>query len=278
MELHMTIAAIMVHVDFDDHAEDRIRVAAEIASRFHSALIGVAGWPLRRKLMVQNSVVDFEPGEEGRRRILAQLDQLGETFRRCAGANPRGVEWRSFANFPGEVIAREARAADLVVLGRDLLPGDAYHTFDPGSVVLAAGRPVLILPDETRHLQTSRVLIAWKDTREARRAVRDALPFLKEAESVHIAAVSPLELEESAHQQVADVARYLVHHRVAVGGQIVSATAEAAGHVLLRFAKEQNAELIVAGAYGRARLSEWVFGGVTRDLLMTSKIPCFFSN
>jgi len=274
----MTIAAIMVHVDFDDHAEDRIRVAAEIAGRFHSALIGVAGWPLRRKLMVQNSVVDFEPGEEGRRRILAQLDQLGETFRRCAGANPRGVEWRSFANFPGEVIAREARAADLVVLGRDLLPGDAYHTFDPGSVVLAAGRPVLILPDETRHLQTSRVLIAWKDTREARHAVRDALPFLKEAESVHIAAVSPLELEESAHQQVADVARYLVHHRVAVGGQIVSATAEAAGHVLLRFAKEQNAELIVAGAYGRARLSEWVFGGVTRDLLMTSKIPCFFSN
>jgi nucleotide-binding universal stress UspA family protein len=278
MELHMTIAAIMVHVDFDDHAEDRIRVAAEIAGRFHSILIGVAGWPLRRKLMVQNSVVDFEPGEEGRRRILAQLDQLGETFRRCAGANPHGVEWRSFANFPGEVIAREARAADLVVLGRDLLPGDAYHTFDPGSVVLAAGRPVLILPDETRHLQTSRVLIAWKDTREARRAVRDALPFLKEAESVHIAAVSPLELEESAQAQIADVARYLVHHRVAVGGQIVSATAEAAGHVLLRFAKDQNADLIVAGAYGRARLSEWVFGGVTRDLLMTSKIPCFFSN
>jgi len=278
MELHMTIAAIMVHVDFDDHAEDRIRVAAEIAGRFHSALIGVAGWPLRRKLMVQNSVVDFEPGEEGRRRILAQLDQLGETFRRCAGANPRGVEWRSFANFPGEVIAREARAADLVVLGRDLLPGDAYHTFDPGSVVLAAGRPVLILPDETRHLQTSRVLIAWKDTREARHAVRDALPFLKEAESVHIAAVSPLELEESAHQQVADVARYLVHHRVAVGGQIVSATAEAAGHVLLRFAKEQKTRFDRCRRLGRARLSEWVFGGVTRDLLMTSKIPCFFSN
>ena len=72
----MTIAVIMVHVDFDVHVDNRIRVAAEIAGRFHSTLIGVAGWPLRKKLMVQNSVVDFEPGEEGRRRISAQLDQL----------------------------------------------------------------------------------------------------------------------------------------------------------------------------------------------------------
>lgn len=278
MELHMTIAAIMVHVDFDDHAEDRIRVAAEIAGRFNSVLIGVAGWPLRRELMVQNSVVDFEPAEEGRRRISAQLDQLGETFRRCAGTKLRGVEWRSFANLPSEVIAREARAADLVVIGRDLLPGDVYHTFDSGSVILTTGRPVLILPGETRHLQASRVLIAWKDTREARRAVRDALPFLKEAESVHIAAVSPLELEESVQEQIADVARYLVHHRVAVSGQIVTTAPEVAGHVLLRFAKDQNADLIVAGAYGRTRLSEWVFGGVTRDLLMTSGIPCLFSH
>jgi hypothetical protein len=123
MELHMNIAAIMVQVDFDDHVEDRIRTAAGIAGCFHSNLIGVAGWPLRRKLMVQNSVVDFEPGEEGRREISAQLDQLGETFRRCAGANPRGVEWRSFANLPGEVIAREARAADPVILGRGPVAG-----------------------------------------------------------------------------------------------------------------------------------------------------------
>ncbi len=137
----MALAAIMVHVDFDDHAEDRIGVAAEIAGRFNSVLIGVAGWALRKNLGAQNSVVDFEPGEEGRRRISAQLDQLGERFRQCAGANPRGVEWRSFANFPSEVIASEARAADLVVMGRDVLPGDVYHTFDPGTVILAAVGP-----------------------------------------------------------------------------------------------------------------------------------------
>ena len=98
----MALAAIMVHVDFDDHVEDRIGVAAEIAGRFNSVLIGVAGWALRKNLVAQNSVVDFEPGEEGRRRTLAQLNQLGERFRQCAGANPRGVEWRSFTNFPAK--------------------------------------------------------------------------------------------------------------------------------------------------------------------------------
>ncbi len=273
----MALAAIMVHVDFDDHAEDRIGVAAEIAGRFNSVLIGVAGWALRKNLGAQNSVVDFEPGEEGRRRISAQLDQLGERFRQCAGANPRGVEWRSFANFPSEVIASEARAADLVVMGRDVLPGDVYHTFDPGTVILAAGRPALVLPGTTRHLRASRVLIAWKDTREARRAVRDALPFLREAQSVSIVEVSAPGMEEHAREQIADVVRYLARHHVAVKAQIATASSEAEGHDLLRIATEQDADLIVAGAYGRTRLREWIFGGVTR-LLMTSEIPCFFSH
>ena len=75
--------------------------------------------------------------------------------------------------------------------------------------------------------------------------------------------MSPLELEESVQAQMADLAQYLVRHRVAVSGQIASAAPKTEGHVLLRFAKEQNADLIVAGAYGRSRLSEWVFGGVT---------------
>lgn len=272
----MALAAIMVHVDFDDQAEDRIGVAAGLAGRFNSLLIGVAGWP---RGAAEHSVVEFPAVEEGRQeKILEQLERLGEKFRRSAGANPRGVEWRSSAHFPSEVIAGEARAADLIVIGREALPGDVYHTFDPGTVILAAGRPVLVVPRGIRHLQASHVLIAWQNTREARRAVRDALPLLKEAQSVHIAAVSPLELVESVQEQIADVARYLVHHQVAVGGQIVTTAGEAAGHVLLRLAKEQDADLIVAGAYGRTRLSEWIFGGVTRHLLMTSKVPCLFSN
>ncbi|MGD0025570.1 MAG: universal stress protein [Xanthobacteraceae bacterium] len=275
----MALAAIMVHVDFDEEAADRIAVAAGLAQRFNALLIGVAGWPLRKGGAAEHSAVEFPSVEEARReKITEQFDRLGEKFRRSAGANPRGVEWRSSAHFPREVIAREARAADLIVIGREALPGDLYHTFDPGAVILVSGRPVLVVPRGMRRLQASRVLIAWKDTREARRAVGDALPFLKEAQCVIIAQLSPQGMEESAREQVADVAAHLARHQVAVSGQIATAATEPEGHVLLRLAKEQDADLIVAGAYGRSRLSEWIFGGVTRHLLMTSKIPVLFSN
>jgi nucleotide-binding universal stress UspA family protein len=275
----MSLAAIMVHVDFDEPAEDRIAVAAGLAQRFNALLIGVAGWPLRKRGAPEQSGVEFPPVEEARQeKIAEQLERLGEQFRRSAGANPRGVEWRSSAHFPSEAIAREARAADLVVIGREALPGDVYHTFDPGAVILASGRPVLVVPRGIRRLQASRVLIAWKDTREARRALGDALPFLKEARSVTIAELCPQGMEPRAREQIADVAAHLARHHVAVSQQIVTAATEAEGHVLLRLAKEQDADLIVAGAYGRSRLSEWIFGGVTRHLLMTSKVPCLFSN
>lgn len=275
----MALASIMVHVDFEEQSEERIRLAAGLAARFNSLLIGVAGWPLRKHDVAARSYAEYPPTEEARQaKILQQLGHLGEMFRRSAVASPRGIEWRSSPHFPSEVIAREARAADLVIVGREGLPDDRYHTYDPGAVILAAGRPVLVVPRGVGHLHASRVLIAWKDTREARRAIHDALPFLKQAQSVDIAAVAPQDLQECSRNEISDVARYLEHHRVAVSQQIATAVSEPDGQNLLRLAEERNADLIVAGAYGRSRLSEWIFGGVTRYLLTMSKVPCLFSN
>lgn len=199
-------------------------------------------------------------------------------FRRCAQPAPRSIEWRSFAHFPNEVIAVQARAADLVIIGRDPLHDDAFHTFDPGAIILACGRPVLVLPSGINRLHASCVLIAWKDTREARRAVADALPLLKQAESVTIATVGPQEIELDMREQVDDVADYLRSHGVTIGAKIAASTHDTDTHVLLRLADERKADLIVAGAYGRSRLSEWIFGGVTRTLLTRSKILMLFAN
>jgi nucleotide-binding universal stress UspA family protein len=274
----MTLAAIMVCVDFDEGAEDRVRVAAGIAGRFNAVLIGVAGWPLRKHEALAQPGGGTSPVEEGQLdKISERMQLLGEKFRQSAGANPGGVEWRSSTHFPSEVIVAQARAADLVVIGRDALPGDVFHTYDPGTVILAAGRPVLVVPRGIRRFQPSQVLIAWKDTREARRAVRDALPLLKEAQSVSIAAVKP-QGAENGDRQIADVAQYLVRHHVSIGQQIETVAGEEEGQILLQLAKEHAADLIVAGAYGHTRLSEWIFGGVTRHLLMTSAVPCLFSS
>src|SRR6516165_4930634 len=179
----MTLATIIVSVDFDAASKSRISLAAELVERFKALLIGVAGWPLLKR-----SHKEFELPEAGSVELASKrLEKLGEEFRIIAGEITDRVEWRSSMDFPREVIPKEARAADLLVIGQGILPGDFAHTYDPGTIILAAGRPVLVVPAQIDRLGFSRALIAWKDTREARRAIRDALPFLKLADEVSIA-------------------------------------------------------------------------------------------
>lgn len=272
----MNFAAILVSVSFDQASKSRISLAAELASRSKSLLIGVAGWPLLKtgREHVSETAVSASASVE---LVSKELQKLEDKFRAIAGEVTDRIEWRSSMNFPSHVIPMEARAADLVIIGQDLLPGDVFHTYDPGTIILAAGRPVLVVPQDTNRLETSRVLIAWKDTREARRAVHDALPILKDATEVNIA-VAKMPGAGDSDAQIADVARYLESHQVRVGKQISTSAGEDEEAVLLDLAKQHHVNLIVAGAYGRTRLSEWIFGGVTRHLLLSSPVPCLFSN
>ncbi len=275
----MAFKSIMVYVDFDEQSETRIGVAADLAKRFDAVLIGIAGWPLRKSGSLAHSDTEYPSTEQNlQAKITEDLERLGEMFRRCAGSAPRSIEWRSSPHFPNEVVAAQARAADLVIIGRDPLRDDNFHTFDPGAIILACGRPVLVLPSGISRLNASRVLIAWKDTREARRAISDALPLLKQADDVIIAAVGSQETELSVREQVDDVANYLQRHGVKIGAKVATSARDADAHVLLKLGDEHKADLIVAGAYGRSRLSEWIFGGVTRTLLTASKVPILFAN
>jgi nucleotide-binding universal stress UspA family protein len=267
----MTHAAIMVTVDFDPVSKARINLAADLARRFGSLLIGVAGWPLIKRPV--ETLSDNELAE----RASKELRSLGERFRKIAEEVAVRFEWRPSMDFPREVIPKEARAADLLIIGQSMLPGDVVRSYDPGTIILAAGRPVLVVPPEIDRLELSRVLVAWKDTREARRAIRDALPFLKLADEVSIA-VAKTPGAEDADAQIADVAKYLERHDVRVAEQISTVASDDEEDVLLDLAKQHRVNLIVAGAYGRTRLSEWIFGGVTRHLLLNSPVPCLLSN
>jgi nucleotide-binding universal stress UspA family protein len=267
----MTIAAIMVTVDFDSASKARISLAADLARRFGSLLIGVAGWPLIKRPV--ETLSDNELAE----RASKELRKLGETFRKIAEPTAARIEWRASMDFPREIIPKEARAADLLVIGQSMLPGDVVHSYDPGTIILAAGRPVLVVPPEIDRFDFSRVLVAWKDTREARRAISDALPFLKLADNVSIA-VAKTPGAEDADAQIADVTRYLDRHNVRVAQQIATVASDHEEAILLDLARQHRVSLIVAGAYGRTRLSEWIFGGVTRNLLLNSPIPCLVSN
>jgi nucleotide-binding universal stress UspA family protein len=185
------------------------------------------------------------------------------------------VEWRFGLDFPSDYIAREARAADLLVIGRHFRSEDPFRSLDHGELILKAGRPVVLVPNEVTSFSGKRIAIAWKDTREARRAVVDSLPFLEMAESVTIVEVC----KDEFPSKLDDVASFLGRHRVNVTCRRLQPLPDiSAAQRLLQFIRGENVDLIIAGAYGHTRLGEWIFGGVTRALLRESPICCFLTH
>ena len=205
------------------------------------------------------------------------LDQKGDKFLAAVGKLNGRAEWRCGLDFPTEFVAREARAADLIIIGNERENQDPFRALDPGSFLLKAGRPVLVVPKRVASFSPRHVAIAWKDVREARRAVLDALPFLQRAETVMI-----VEMVESGSDQsfggVKDVGAYLARHGVKTVAERLRPAEVTAANSLLRVIEDENIDLLVTGAYGHSRLGEWAFGGVTRDLLLESPVCCLFSH
>jgi nucleotide-binding universal stress UspA family protein len=273
----MSYAALMVHFDARRSGERRVRLAVDLAHRFHALLIGIAGRSYLPPFLAEDTVGDAER-DDGERREMTQLLADMEKQFRAAAKNAKQVEWRGILDDANNLVPREARAADLVIIGRKQDPRDLYYSLDPGITILRAGRPVLLVPDAIDSLPARRVVVAWKDTRECRRAVRDALPFLKEASEIMIATVSEHGTGAQAKPSIDDVENYLVRHQSSVGAKVYLHAKQSIATELLRFAEDERADLIVAGGYGHSRLGEWALGGVTRELLSDSPICCLFSH
>ena len=277
-------AALLVHAEPDEGAEARLRLASDLADRFGAVLIGLASGatiPPPVTAPVLGRAVAVEVLEAEQQRVEAGVRVAHERFRAAAEKEGRRTGWRSFLDPPADALAREARAADLVVLGRhrEGFWQEPHWAVDVGDVLMRAGRPVLVVPPGVSALEGLRVLVAWKDTREARRAVADALPFLLRAEEVLVAElVSDAEEREPASRRAGDVADLLTRHGATARGEAVERRGRAVADDLLLAAERHGADLVVAGGYGHARLREWAFGGVTRDLLARCPKCCLLSH
>jgi nucleotide-binding universal stress UspA family protein len=273
----MSYAALMVHFDATRQSQGRLRLAVDLAARFQAALIGIAGRSYLPPFLAEDGAKDVKGSDAEQREMVAILADIGTKFRAGAG-QIKDVEWRGAIDDANSLVPLHARAADLVIVGRPADPADRYYTLDPGATILRAGRPVLLVPDDVDSLQARRVVVAWKDSRESRRAVQDALPFLRDAKEVMIVEVCEYGTETQSQRGVDDVTGYLRRHQVTTGAVAYLHTQRAVADEILRFAKDEKADLIVAGGYGRSRVGEWMFGGVTRDLLAGGSLCCLFSH
>jgi nucleotide-binding universal stress UspA family protein len=273
----MTVATVMVYVDLTQQAEEHVRVAQSIATKFKASVIRVSAFAIEPDF-VSEGVIIQETTPADLKRMKAELAEKERWFRDIVGFPTERVDWRWDIEYPIAFLANEARAADLIVLKSTYREADPYHLVDPAAAVLRLGRPTILVPEQVDELRADRVAIGWKDTREARLAVHDALPFLKQASQVSIIEICTSNEQDRARHRVRDVARHLLRHGVKAETDVRVHMAESDAHQLVRLAKDTGSDLIVTGAYGHSRLGEWVFGGMTRGLLDKAPVCLMMSH
>ncbi|MFC7054251.1 universal stress protein [Hansschlegelia quercus] len=264
-------ASVMAHFDLSPYAAQRGRLAASLADMFGARMIGVAA----EQIIMQITGETGYGADDERQRVERNLESAHGTFLDVVGSR-NDVEWRACVHAPDRHVVEQARGADIVVVGRRASydHGDPALGVSPGYVVMECGRPVLVVPPETETLSTKSVVVGWKDTREARRAVFDALPLLVRAGEVVVVAATSSFRDEGAEDVAAWLARHGANSRPLVRAGELSSVAEE----LLDVADDLGAGLVVSGAYGHSRTREWIFGGATRDLLETASIPLLLSH
>lgn len=280
----MDYATILVHLDASRHVHQRLHLATQLALEFHAALVGLlaAGNPDPKAIRY------FADGE----RYLASYKdwhrQIGDWARQAFEGATKGTavtaEWRAPEWATVSTVQADAHLADLLILGqRDSADDEAFsedHFVE--SVVLHCGRPVLVVPYAGRFSSVGKnILVAWNGSREAARAIRDALPLLLRADHVHIVSyLQPGVLRDPWLSPVQHAVAWLARHGVQASHEepVVSGGGDEAGKLLLSLAADRDVDLIMMGAYGHARLREIVLGGMTRTLLESMTVPVLMSH
>ena len=267
----MNYKTVMVSLALDRPNDASLAVAGDIAERFGARVVGVAASDIRAPLYFAEGEFGQKLLDEEATAIKRRLSELEAEFTGAVQKRAKSVEWRSTQGLPGPYMLQQARAADLLVVGaRAETMVDPGVAVDPGDLLMQAGRPLIVVPPSVQWLDLRSVLVAWKDVREARRAVFDALPLLAAAKEVVIAEIPEGDSRAEASSHVTDVAAWLRGHGIVASTVVPESKAGVTGQ-LEKIAADIGAGAVVAGAYGHSRLREWILSGVTRHLATESR-------
>lgn len=249
----MSYQSLLVHLDPTNDGEDRLAVAASLAKRLKTRLIGVTA--ARSVRAGAGALHDAITGLQRRFEIESRMLR---------------PQWRAAVAEPDVFVAEQARAADLLVVGRPCGARQPQFSLELEPLVMTAGRPLLIVPPNTACLSADRIIVGWKAGRPARLAVQQALPILTTAQEVIVVGIG----DDTSQAEVEDVADYLMLHGAMARGLWRPAIGAREVDALIETAVLEGADLIVGGAKCRTQLQERVFGGMTEHLIQHSAVCC----
>lgn len=278
----MALKDLLVYVDNSKANAKRIDAAIRLAAEHDAHLTGLyvtpdsTGAPLYTEAHTPPELLEAQ-----KKAVQERAEEAEQRFKHAVDRAGLPSEWRSGEGDVTRTLSLHARYVDLVIIGQ----ADTSDHLSPSprtveQMVLDVGRPVLVVP----YIGASqtigrRIVVAWNASREAIRAIHDAMPLLERADAVHVLSITPSRGRGGdGDVPGGDIAAHLARHNIKVEASYTEADDIAVGEMLLSRISDHGADLLVMGAYGHSRYRELVLGGATHELLEAMTVPVLMSH
>ena len=271
----------------DDAAEAALDVSAQLAERFGSYIEGL--FVMRPPQIIDGEGIVLADSyltqlkEEGRRlgdRARTRFDGCVARREMTAGSltePPEGrvIGWRELEGLEGQVIGDYGRVFDVVVIGREFgHPWVDWHVMAEAAL-FESGRPIILAPERPGQGLGENVVIAWNNSTETARTVAFAMPLLASASVVTVIGVEGWGVPGPNADELCE---HLVRNGLSASARTIEPAGRSPGEVVLEECTAIGADLLVKGAYTQSRLRQLIFGGATRHIMMSAKIPVILAH
>ncbi|NGR06441.1 universal stress protein [bacterium SGD-2] len=277
------LGRIAIYLSNDEACSRRIDAGLRIAKEHNAEVIGVYPSDGAAGHYYDESIIPQDVRKILRGRQDEYRDSVRKQFLERAEAAGVKAQWRSPRGDADEALSLHARYCDLLVMSKAERVDTVTSIIPnlPESVVMAAGRPVLMIPRVgTVPTIGQRVLYCWDQRREAARAFTDAGPFLKNCKEL---VVLEIDRDEDVFRdgdiREEDISDYCISRGYPKPKHLVkNSEGIGVGNVILNTASDMGSDLIVMGAYGHSRMRQWVMGGASRTLLSSMTVPVLLAH
>lgn len=279
----MSYKTILAYFNNEKQAPKVIEAAANLAAQHEGHVVGLFVTPRVQVFPEVGPGMTAELLKAHETLYKEESEAIHAKFEAAMKGQPFSAEWRHVsAGYyqTSSAVNEHARMADVLVA-----PQTDPDTPDPNyagvaeELLIGCGRPVLVVPAYGNHGTFGRnVMVAWNGSRESARAVFDALPVLQKADTVRILSVESSEFDGSKNVPGSEIATMLSRHGVTCEVAVSAGSALHPGDELLARLADANSDLLVMGAYGHSRITEFVFSGVSRHMLRNMTVPLLMSH